>query len=384
VYSVHGYGRMIADAGRFEAYAAALRAAITPGCAVADIGAGTGIFALLACRFGAGRVYAIEPAPAIEAARLLATANGLSDGITFLQDLSTRVTLTEPADVIVSDLRGVLPLFQNHVPSIVDARRRLLAPRGVLIPQRDTLWAAVVEAPETYAGVLTGYGPDIDGLDMRAARRIVTSCWTKARFRPDQLLTEPARWGELDYRTVETPSVAADLEWTAARPGTAHGLCLWFDATLADGICFSNAPCAAEHIYGSAFFPLASPAPVEAGDSIECSIRADLVHDDYVWSWHTRVRSAGCAGSPRAEFRQSTLQAALVPLGSLRKGADVHVPSIGAAGRIDAFILQRMCAAAPGSLGEIAHAAAERFPERFRDWKQAMGRVGELSRQYSE
>ena len=51
---------------------------------------------------------------------------------------------------MVSDLRGVLPFFQHHIPSIVDARQRLLASGGVLIPCRDTLWATLVEDPELY------------------------------------------------------------------------------------------------------------------------------------------------------------------------------------------------------------------------------------------
>lgn len=69
VYSVSAYGDMITCEPRLSAYAEALRQAVRPGCTVIDLGAGTGIFALLACQYGAGRVTAIEPADAI---RLLA------------------------------------------------------------------------------------------------------------------------------------------------------------------------------------------------------------------------------------------------------------------------------------------------------------------------
>jgi len=147
MYSIADYGGMIADHARMEAYAQALRAVVRPESVVVDLGAGTGIFALLACRFGARRVYAIEPNDAIEAAREMARASGCADRIVFLQEVSTRATLPERADIIVSDLRGWLPLFGLHLPSIVDARERFLAPAGTLIPLQDTLWAAVVEAP---------------------------------------------------------------------------------------------------------------------------------------------------------------------------------------------------------------------------------------------
>src|SRR5437867_2580258 len=143
MYSIADYGAMISDEVRMGAFVRALRQAVKPGAVVIDIGTGTWIFALLACRFGARRVYAIEPDDAIQVAREIAVANGCADRIEFIQDLSTGVTLGERADVIISDIGGVLPWFQQHIPSIADARRRFLAPGGALIPQRDTAWAAV-------------------------------------------------------------------------------------------------------------------------------------------------------------------------------------------------------------------------------------------------
>ena len=137
MYSLHFYGEMIANRPRVERYVEALRQAVKPDSVVLDLGCGQGLFALLACRFGARRVYAIEPDNVINIAREAAAANGFRDRIEFFQSVSTEVTLPEPATIIISDLRGVLPWFQKHIPSIVDARQRLLAPGGVLIPRRD-------------------------------------------------------------------------------------------------------------------------------------------------------------------------------------------------------------------------------------------------------
>lgn len=81
VYTVTDHRRIVGDQGRVEAYAQALRRATRPGSVVADIGTGTGIMALLACRAGARRVYAIEPDDIIQVARALAQDNGLADRI---------------------------------------------------------------------------------------------------------------------------------------------------------------------------------------------------------------------------------------------------------------------------------------------------------------
>src|SRR5215213_7026843 len=125
MYSLHFYGQMLADAPRMDAYAAALRRVIRPDSVVLDLGCGPGVFALLACELGARRVYAVEPDNVIELAREAAKVNGFADRIEFFQQMSTAITLPEQADVIVSDLRGVLPWYRQHIPSIVDARTRL-------------------------------------------------------------------------------------------------------------------------------------------------------------------------------------------------------------------------------------------------------------------
>jgi len=66
MYSLADYGTMIADRKRLDEYAEALRRLVTPRSIVLDIGAGTGVMSLLACKLGARRVYAIEPSPVIQ------------------------------------------------------------------------------------------------------------------------------------------------------------------------------------------------------------------------------------------------------------------------------------------------------------------------------
>ncbi|HTH77650.1 MAG TPA: 50S ribosomal protein L11 methyltransferase, partial [Ramlibacter sp.] len=148
-YRLSGYASMLEDDVRRAAYAQAIRACVWPGAVVADIGTGTGYFAVLACQLGARRVYAIEPGEVIAVARQVARANGCSERIQFEQAFSTAVSLPEPVDVVICDLRGVLPWFESHVPSIMDAKTRLLAASGTLVQQEDRLWVSIAEAPQS-------------------------------------------------------------------------------------------------------------------------------------------------------------------------------------------------------------------------------------------
>jgi len=310
MYSVSAYGKMIADGPRINAYVSALRQAIRPDSVVIDIGSGPGLFALVACQFGARRVFAIEPDNIIQVGRDAAREHGVADRIEFIQSVSTEVTLPEPADVIVSDLRGILPWFQQHIPSIVDARSRFLAPGGILIPNRDRLWIAVVEAPKKYAEVVGAWEENA----LASGRRLSVNSLHKIRVRPEELLGQPVCWHELDYGQVEEVNVCKKVSLPVTRSGTAHGLAVWFDAELFEGSGFSNAHSETELIYGNAFFAFEQPVEVAAEDRIDIRLEARLIGDDYAWRWDTVVSSRG---QTKCSFRQSTLFGAPLSISKL-------------------------------------------------------------------
>jgi protein arginine N-methyltransferase 1 len=316
MYSLHFYGQMLADAPRMDAYTAALRRAVRPDSVVLDLGCGPGVFALLACKFGARRVYAVEPDSVISVAREAALANGCADRIEFFESLSIEITLPEPATVIISDLRGVLPWFEQHIPSIIDARERLSVRGGVLIPRRDLLWAALIEAPEQYQD-LVGPWRRFD-LNLSAGERLITNTWRKSYLKPEQLLVDPVCWTTIDYNEVKNADVHAEISWQAARDGTAHGVAVWFDSELADEVTFSNHPAAPRMIYGVGLFPFSQPIAITKGEHIELRLSADLVQDGYVWRWDTEFFSGTRV---KASFKQSTFYGVPLSQTQLRKSA---------------------------------------------------------------
>jgi protein arginine N-methyltransferase 1 len=382
VYDLIGYGDMVADGIRTGCYARALREAVQPDSAVLDVGTGTGLLALLACRFGARHVYAIEPSDAIALAQEMARANGFGERITFIQGLSERVALPEPVDVIVSDVRGVLPLYQRSVASILDARRRMLTPGGVMIPRRDVLMVAPVDASNLYEKHARPWASPPQDLNASPAKRYVLNTWHSGRATPEQLLAEPAQWGELDYATLESPNLRGDAGWTTEHTGVLHGLSVWFDAELAPGVAYSNAPDRQELIYGSAFFPLEEPVALDPGDRVEIGLRADLVGDEYTWSWATKVQADGGEGRLKARFSQSTFFSQPVLPAQLDKRAATHRPRLSEDGEIALFILRGMREG--HTLEQISREACAAFPERFPDWQTALGRVGAFSGEYGE
>jgi protein arginine N-methyltransferase 1 len=117
---------------------------------------------------------------------------------------------------------------------------------------------------------------------------------------------------------VSSADVDAAISWRAARSGTAHGIVVWFDSETADGVAFTNAPGAEELIYGQGFFPFPRPMPVSAGERINLRLRADLVEDDYVWSWDTEFTDQEIG------FKQSTFHSVALSAEELKKKYAQH------------------------------------------------------------
>ena len=314
--------------------------------------------------------YAIEPDESIRWGQEAARRLGLADKIQFFRGLSTDFQLPERVDCIVSDLRGCLPLFSTHIPSIVDARRRLLKPGGRLIGKRDTMWAAIVELPPFYRKLTEPWLKKAWKGAYEPALDVILNQTQKTRFRRSALMSKPELWSALDYATIRSPDVSARLEFSVERAGTGHGIGLWFDADLGDEIGFSNAPGEPELVYGRLVLPWLKPVALAAGDLVRLDICARFVNKDYVWTWRTEL-----PGSLR--FEQNTLHTLAASMEELKRRAGNAAPSLCQDAAIDALILTTL----DGRTDVMAAAKAvmAAFPGRFQERRRrdvARGRSG--------
>jgi protein arginine N-methyltransferase 1 len=380
-YNLHEYGRMVRDRVRMDAYTLVLERSVRPTSVVLDIGAGIGTFSLLAARFGARRVFALESGDVIELGRMLAAVNGVADRIEFIQADSTSVELPERADVIVSDLHGVLPQHRAHIPSIIDARQRHLAPRGKLIPFRDTLWAAPLELPSEYEKIVAAWESPLDGLDLSVAREHVANGWWRVLAPLEALLAEPERVAVLDYRAIESPDLKLSTEFEATRSRTLHGFGVWFGCELADGVGFSNAPpLEPGRIYGQAFFPLTEPVDLSPGDEISFDLSANLIGGEYLFRWDTRIAARSDPERAKASFSQSTLFARPLSPHSLAGLQDDHMPALTEQGQAVAYVLAHTDG--QRAIRELSQDIVAMFPDLFRSASEAVSFVTEVTRKY--
>jgi len=377
MYTVADFGRMLGDRVRVDAHRAALARAVKPGAVVVDLGAGTGFFALDACRLGARKVYAIETNDAITLLPPLARKNGFADRIEILTRPSTEVTLPERADVVIADLRGVMPLFDANVSVIADARRRFLAPGGVLVPERDVLYVAAVESEALYDAAVGGWAGH--GLDLSEGRTLSVNAYyddRRHRIAPSQVVTAPAAWAEVRYGEDPPSLFEGSVAVPVLRDGTAHGLSVWFEAHLLADVTFTTAP-GSDRVYGRGFFPLEEPMALREGDVLALHVAARRGGGDHVWAWSTtQLRQ----GAKVASFRQTSFLGAVTSARALAKEALDYRPAGGPAARATAWMLAHMDGEM--TVEAIARGAHAAHPGGFASYEEALEEARRLSRTY--
>jgi protein arginine N-methyltransferase 1 len=378
MYSLEQFAMMFSDKTRMNAYSAAIAHCVRPNDAVVDLGCGPGIFALLACRAGARRVYAIDTNGVVDFGRQLAAVNGLSEKVIFMRGDSRQIHLPERVNVIISDIRGVVPLYSHAIDTLQDSRDRFLAQGGRLLPACDTLFAAVVELPEEYEK-LAGAWRSVPQLDLSQGLPLVLNTIQRHHIKPDQVLSEARAWHVLDYMAGAKNPAASHLQLPVTKTAVGHGLAVWFQTQLTEDIGYSTEPRKEETVYGHLFLPWLEPVSLREGEICCVDLRAHLVGNDYVWQWETSL--AATPEHDEIRFQQSSFYGSLFPPSVLRKRAMGYVPVLDESGQAERWILQAIDG--QRSLEEIAGEATRQFPHVFRRVEDAFNRAAEIAEKYS-
>ncbi len=336
MYSVLEYGWMAADPVRIDAYSRAIAKAVKPGDVVVDLGCGTGLMSLLALRAGARMVHGIELNPAVWLARDVMAENGFADRFRAHHQSSFDVKLDEPADVIVADLRGISPLFDQNLAVLEDAKKRMLKANGILIPSKDRMFVGLVEMPAHRAFLEQGWTCiERHGFAAKTARTAtLNSVYTDAEtpLFASQTLSNGQCWTELEYGIPFTSTRTGSVELAVTRGGTAHALAVWFEATLMDGIGFTTAP-GHRIVYKRSVLPLLEPVVVQPGDTAKITLRTDVSGAE--WAWDTQI-----AGGARV--RQSTFLGTPASPDALLREAITATPARSATGERALRVLSEM------------------------------------------
>lgn len=376
----------LADLPRVSAFRRAIEDTVQPGHVVLDLGSGTGILGLLACRAGAKRVYSIDEGGMIELAREICRANGFQDRITFIKGLSTRVTLPEPVDIILADQIGHFGFEAGLLEYFTDARKRFLKPGGVTIPSRVDLYVVPVEFSSMWRRVEFWNGAPA-GFNFRPARSIAANTGYPVKFLPHHLLGKPAMAASLDPAQAGSKPIQFETDITATRAGTLHGVGGWFSTQLSRTVTLSNSPLAGQRINRrNVFFPIDKPVALQRGDRVRITMH--ILPADMVVAWTVEVsKKPGKAARHRqdargARFTHSTLKGMLISQEDLRRTKPDFTPSLTPWGEARRTVLEFCDGKRP--LKDIEAEVFHRHPDLFRSLGDAAAFVAEVVTRYAQ
>jgi hypothetical protein len=368
--------QLLSDETRLQAFEAALNETVKPHHIVLDLGAGTGILGLMACRAGARHVYSIDSGGIIQVAREISRANGLRDRITYVKGLSTRVSLPEKADLVVADQLGHFGFEAGLLDYFRDARTRLLKPGGITIPATVDLCVAPVEAPDMWERI-EFWNSSVAGFDATAAFTIAVNTGYPVKLRSDQLLGPPATLAVLDLSSQPSARITGDVTVIAERNGTLHGMGGWFSAQLSNSVRMTNGPvCARPITRRNVYFPIGHPLELQRGDRVRVAM--SIIATELIVTWEVDVSAPD--GARKARFRHSTWRGMLLCHEDLAKTRSDATPRLSPWGEARRSVME-LCDGR--TVADIEKEMQFRHPRLFRSPAEVATFVGEVLIPYS-
>ncbi len=159
---------ILADDARNAAYDAALRRNVRAGSRVLDIGAGSGLLAMMAARAGAARVVSCELNTALAAtASEIVERNFYADRVSIIckhsRDLQIGTDLPEPVDLLVSEI-----ISDDLLGCLEDAVGRLTRPDARIIPSHGAVRIALAH----YGNLTRKQFGFVQGFDLSSMNRL--------------------------------------------------------------------------------------------------------------------------------------------------------------------------------------------------------------------
>ncbi|HWN70792.1 MAG TPA: 50S ribosomal protein L11 methyltransferase, partial [Haliangium sp.] len=281
---------------RNQALARSLEAAVRPGDVVVDLGAGSGLLALVAARQGARKVYAIERSSMATVARRLVAQNGYEQVIEVVQADSFDWQPPERAQVLISETLGFAVFDEQFRACMADARERMLVAGGRIIPERIDVYAAPV-SPVAHVPDI-GHMDEILGFDFSPLARMFRGAHQRAYVPEEDLLAPPRMLCSVDCRTMAMEAeLYAEAVFECRRAGVLAGFALWFVADMGAGITMSSrSPDPEDNHWGQALLGAGERGFVEPGQAIRLALGMVDHRRSFRLEWSHALLAGAAAG----------------------------------------------------------------------------------------
>ncbi len=378
------YLGLLKDKHRIEIFREAISKSVRLGNVVLDLGTGLGTFAFFAAKAGAGKVYGIDKMDIVEMAKELCKFNNLQEKVIFYKGYSDKIDLPEKVDLIITEMLWSLFISKTTMNSIKSAKEKFLKENGRIMPESVRIYLAPVSNQKVYNDVVS---VNEYGIDFTPASKMMINNFHQKLFKKEDLLSEPKMIREINLMNINLDELPIDWHgsFRLSYSGIIHGMAGWMDLKLTDDIILSNSPSSTPTVWENIFFPIDEPLEVSEGDTIEVSLKTIPFEGDYEWNWdiilnppQSPFNKGGRRGISRSH---STFKGFPVSKDFFRKKSLDFIPDISPEGEITKAILELFNG--KRAVSNIAEEIQKRFPQQFKDIKDALGRVERVIERYS-
>lgn len=200
---------------------------------VLHLGCGVGILSMMAARAMASHVVAVDSSAIVDAVSVVAEQNKLTN-ITFLRGSLKELKLpVEKFDVVICEWMGSFLTNEAILNDLVYCRDHLLAPGGLICPDRSSLHVAGISDYNYYFDSVE-YWDNVYGFNMLPMKRLVreeaSTCHIpKSCIATNSCLVHTVDVNKLD---LEKKNFSSTFTIQASRKTTIHFLTFFVDCTF--------------------------------------------------------------------------------------------------------------------------------------------------------
>ena len=243
---------LLSHKSRLDKFNRAIKATVSEGDIVIDLGTGSGVLALMAARAGASKVFALDlNRESLFYAEKAAKLNGFHDKIEFIHGHYSQYKPKSRADVVICEMLSSMMLIEQQVQASHHAVVHFLKPEGILLPKNVRIFITPVNAAVVAERFFAA--------DFRFPQ--VPQTASKDQFCE---LSDFQQVAEFQLNTQE-PVCAVDtiLKFNILTDSVVHGFAGVFESTLTDKIVLQM-----EDGWRDLILPLDEPREVSKGDKL--------------------------------------------------------------------------------------------------------------------
>jgi len=240
------HASMINDKDRNNFYFSALKSVIKTSSSIFEIGTGSGLLSIMAANLGAHEINTCEmnSIMANTAIKVIAD-NNLSEKINVIQKKSNNIKVGEdinkPADVLVSEIFSSELLGEGVLPSLEDAKQRLISKNAKIIPEYGSIMISLFGGDDIGKNI---YTEKFENIKLKKFNSIIPKKYML--FREDleiNLMTNVFEAFRFDFTNNNNfPPENKKIEIETIKKGRSYGIIQWIKLGMDNGLKYENNP----------------------------------------------------------------------------------------------------------------------------------------------